>query len=658
MDNRDFLKSHLPLILSIGFSTLALIGDVPGWTALSALVFWLWKLLTFYLKTAAPSKKLTGFFALIFFVLIYLEFKTYLGKESATSFIIILAALKILEFTEEIEKDFIVLLGFFLTTAKFLFSYDLFFLSFSIPIYFILTMSLLPNSWTQKNSKLAIKYVLKVFTGALPISILIFFLFPRVTKTLTELNIAGSQGISGFSDNISPGSISDLSLSNELVMRIEMNNIHILKVKEMYIKGLVLEKNINQMNWGSSKIQNLKPTQTLNDNNDYKITLEQTNRLILFSLYNTLALNTDSHRVFVDSNNTFRTDSVIERRIAYKGYLGAKEPTPTNESIQLNLETDRMKFTNEPLKSKLFDLIKEIKSKYHRRYDINNAILAFFKNNNFQYTLSPGLQANLGLDVFLFQSKKGYCEHFAAAHASLLRLAGIPARVIIGYQGGEYNPVGNFWTIRQKDAHAWVEYLTEGHNWILTDPINVIAPQRIEFGSELFSSITSDLLTAQEIESKVKTKNLINSITMWFENINYQWNSFLLDFDFEKQKELFQKYKVSVTFVVTFLLIFLATLSIVVQKFSKAKVKISTSTLSFYLVQNWAKKYNLEKEDFEGPVQWKERILKSPISKDKDKIVELLDSWMKISYENLDENTKNQEFAKLKTVAKALTKSP
>lgn len=653
MDSREFLKSHLPLILSIGFSTLALIGDVPSWTAASALVFWLWKLLTFYLKTSAPSKKLTGFFALIFFVLIYLEFKTYLGKESATSFIIILAALKVLEFTEEIEKDFIVLLGFFLTTAKFLFSYDLFFLSFSIPIYFILTFSLLPRSWTQKNSKLAIKYVLKVFTGALPIGVLIFVLFPRVTKTLTELNIAGSQGISGFSDNISPGSISDLSLSNELVMRLEMNNIHILQIKEMYIKGLILEKNITQMNWGSIRIQNLKPVQTLSDNYDYKITLEQTNRLILFSLYNTLALNTDSHRIFIDNNNTFKTDSVIERRIAYKGFLGAKDSSPTADTIKLNLETDSIKFTNEQLKSRLSDLIKEIKNKFQRPYDINNAILAFFKNNTFQYTLSPGLQTNLGLDTFLFQSKKGYCEHFAAAHASLLRMAGVPARVIIGYQGGEYNPVGNFWTIRQKDAHAWVEYLSESHNWILTDPITVIAPQRIEFGSELFSSISSDLLTAQEIEAKVQTKNLINNITMWFENINYQWNSFLLDFDFEKQKELFQKYKVSVSFVVTFLLIFLAILSVILQKISKARTKESISEVSFRLVQNLAQKYNLEKQDTEGPIQWRQRILHSSIE-NKSKIFELLDVWMKISYKNIDEKTKNLEFKKLKKLVRQL----
>lgn len=653
MESRDFLRSHLALILAVGISSASLIGDVPVWTLLSALIFWLWKASTYILQFKSPSKKITGLFALIFFILIYLEFKTYLGKESATSFIIILASLKILEFSEETEKDFIVLLGFFLTTAKFLFSYDLMFLAISVPIYFILTFSLLPREWTKKNQKESLKYLLKIFAGSLPLSILIFVLFPRITKTLTELNIAGNQGISGFSDSISPGSISDLSLSNELVMRFEMNNVHIQNMKELYIKGLVLEKNTQQMNWGIGKSQNHKPVSIINEDFAYKITLEQTNRLVLFSLYNSKSLNTDSHRIFIDTNtNTFRTDSVIERRIAYKGFLGGKDTIPSDESIQLNTETDRLKLQNENLKTKLLDLIKEIKSHNHSSYEINQAILTFFKTNGFQYTLSPGSQVNLSLDTFLFQSKKGYCEHYAAAHASLLRLAGIPARVVIGYQGGEFNPVGNFWTIKQKDAHAWVEYLSEAKKWVLSDPISVIAPQRLELGSELFSTISSDLLTVQEIESKLKTRDLINTLTMWFENINYQWNSFLLDFDFDKQKELFQKYKLTVSYVITFLILFLAVLSVIVQKFSKAKTQPTYSQLCFTLIQNWAKNKNLEKLDHEGPISWQKRIESISDIQTQKILSEIIAIWVTVAFKDLSRGQQQQEYLKLKALIK------
>lgn len=653
VETRDFFKSHLSLILAVGFSSLAIAGDVPIWAAGAALFFWIWKLTSYFFRLPSPSKKITGAFAFVFFILIYLEFKTFLGKESATSFIIILTSLKILEFTEDIEKDFIVLLGFFLTTAKFLFSYDLFYLTAAIPIYFILTYNLLPSSWTSNKRALSIKYLLKVFSLTLPISLVVFTLFPRITKTLTELNIAGNQGISGFSDRISPGSISQLSLSNEVALRIEMDSAHILKPKDIYIKGAVLEKNIGQMNWGIYKLFNLQLINEKQNGYDYKITIEPTNRLHLFSLYNTKMLNSEAHRVFVDANNTFRTDSIIERRASFRGFFGNRNPPVSEEIVSINKEIDKIQFSNETLKKRVLNLISEIKSKNKRHHEINSALLNFFKSNNYQYTLSPGINANLNIDSFLFQSKKGYCEHFAAAHASLLRLAGVPARVVIGYQGGEFNPVGNFWTLRQKDAHAWVEYLSEAQKWVLTDPISVIAPQRIELGSELFSSIANDMLTVQEIESKVKTRNYINNITMWFENINYQWNSFLLDFDFEKQKELFQKYKISASIAVSLVLFLFAILSIIFQKITKAKIPISYSEKSFEILQNWAAKSNLQKQDPEGPIQWQERILKSAPG-DTSKIKVAFDSWIKICYQNLDREKQQTEFFAIKNIMKEL----
>lgn len=653
MEVREFLRAHLSLILAVAFSSLSISGDVPLWTAGAALFFWLWKAISYLFKLPSPSKKITGAFAFVFFILIYLEFKTFLGKESATSFIIILASLKILEFSEDIEKDFIVLLGFFLTTAKFLFSYDLFFLTASIPIYFILTYNLLPSSWTRQKRSVSLKYLLKTFSLTLPISLVVFTLFPRITKTLTELNIAGNQGISGFSDRISPGSISQLSLSNEVALRIEMDNAHILKPKDLYIKGAVLEKNIGQMNWGIYKILTLQEINEKIDGYDYKITIEPTNRLHLFSLYNTKILNSEAHRIFVDANNTFRTDSILERRASFRGFFGQSNQTPSEEVINNNKEIDRIQFTNENLKNKVQNLIKEIKTQHQRPNEINSALLSFFKSNNYQYTLSPGIEVNLNLDTFLFQTKKGYCEHFAAAHASLLRLAGVPARVVIGYQGGEFNPVGNFWTLRQKDAHAWVEYLSEAKKWVLADPITVIAPQRIELGSELFSSISNDLLTAQEIESKVQARNFINNITMWFENINYQWNSFLLDFDFERQKELFQKYKISVSISVTLVLFLFAALSVIFQKITKAKTPIRYSEKSFELLQNWASKNHLEKQDPEGPLQWQERILKS-IPNDSHKIKIAFDSWIKICYQNLDIEKQKSEYFNIKNTMSEL----
>lgn len=655
MANLNIIKSYPTLILSVGFSSLALFPDVPIWTFIVAMFFWAWKTLTSLLSLKNPSKYITGFFSFIFFVLIYLEFKTYLGKESATSYIIILASLKILEFTDEKEKDFIILLGFFLTTAKFLFSYDLLYLLFSIPTYILLTLNLLPASWLKENLSIAIKYLFKIFLLAIPMSLVMFFLFPRVTKTLTEMNISSKEGISGFSDSISPGSISELSLSNEVAMRLETYHTNGINIKNLYIKGLVLEKNQKNMDWTTIRTSSFLKQTTNQDEIDYKLVIEPTNKLHLFSLINTTNLFSDTHRIFSDQNNIYRTDAVVEKRLSLKGSTGIVNHIVTQQSIDQNIEQPKVS-TDSTMAQKLKLLIESLKKNSSKPSEINNKILTFFKNENFHYSLTPGKQSELNLETFIFKNKQGYCEHFAAAHASLLRLSGIPARVVVGYQGGEFNSLGDFWTIRQKDAHAWVEYLNENAKWILTDPVSVVAPQRIELGGQLFSSVVSDLLTVQEIENRIKSKDILNQIIMWFENINYQWTSFLLDYDFDKQKELFKKIKLSSgTALIGLIFLFLG-LSLLIQKLLKTNVEKNYSTLAFERINDWALNYNLFKLDSEGPIQWRERIKNNFKNENLlNQINEVFDLWISISFkENSIANDYKEKYKELLNKIKQL----
>jgi hypothetical protein len=648
MSNLNIIKSYPTLVLSVGFSSLALFPDVPIWTFIVAIFFWGWKALTALLSLKNPSKYITGFFSFIFFVLIYLEFKTYLGKESATSYIIILTSLKILEFTDEKEKDFIILLGFFLITAKFLFSYDLIYLLFSIPTYILLTLNLLPASWLKENLSTAIKYLSKIFVLAIPMSLVMFFLFPRITKTLTELNINSKEGVSGFSDSISPGSISQLSLSNEVAMRLEIYHTNGINIKNLYIKGLVLEKNQKNMDWTTIRSSSFLKQTTTPDEIDYKLVIEPTNKLHLFSLVNTTSLFSDTHRIFSDQNNIYRTDAVVEKRISLKGTTGIVNLIANEQSIQQNSELPKTS-TDVSMIGKLKSLIVGFKNNSSKPSDINNKILTFFKSENFQYSLTPGQQAELSLETFIFKTKRGYCEHFAAAHASLLRLSGVPARVVVGYQGGEFNSLGDFWTIRQKDAHAWVEYLNENARWVLTDPVSIVAPQRIELGGQLFSSVVSDLLTVQEIENRIKSKDILNQAIMWFENINYQWTSFLLDYDFDKQKELFKKIRLnSATALIGLILLFLS-LSLFIQKLLKTNVEKNYSTLAFEKINDWALDYNLFKLDSEGPIQWRERIKNNLKNKNSiSEINEVFDLWISISFkENSSTNDYKTKYREL-----------
>ena len=119
-----------------------------------------------------------------------------------------------------------------------------------------------------------------------------------------------------------------------------------------------------------------------------------------------------------------------------------------------------------------------------------DAVLAMFHAEAFFYTLTPPRLAADPVDGFLFDTKRGFCGHYASAFATLMRAADIPARVVTGYQGGTYNRFADYWILRQSDAHAWVEVWMEGNGWVRVDPTAAIAPERVERG--LNDVVTAD----------------------------------------------------------------------------------------------------------------------------------------------------------------------
>jgi len=128
---------------------------------------------------------------------------------------------------------------------------------------------------------------------------------------------------------------------------------------------------------------------------------------------------------------------------------------------------------------KILNLVASLKENISNPNDFRRNFFHFLKNEKFKYSLTPtSLHGNRSLEEFLFQSKEGFCEHYAAAFATLARLAGIPSRIITGFQGGDYNPYGSFWIISYRDAHAWVELWDEKQGWVRVDPTTAIAPHR------------------------------------------------------------------------------------------------------------------------------------------------------------------------------------
>src|SRR6185437_15769255 len=114
---------------------------------------------------------------------------------------------------------------------------------------------------------------------------------------------------------------------------------------------------------------------------------------------------------------------------------------------------------------------------------IVQAALALFHDGGFRYTLAPAPLGRDAMDDFLFDTREGFCEHYSSAFTVLMRAAGIPARVVTGYQGGYWNALGGYLLVRNSDAHAWSEVWLAGHGWVRVDPTAAVRPQRISMGA-------------------------------------------------------------------------------------------------------------------------------------------------------------------------------
>jgi hypothetical protein len=173
---------------------------------------------------------------------------------------------------------------------------------------------------------------------------------------------------------------------------------------------------------------------------------------------------------------------------------------------------------------------------------IVNSALQFFQAQGFRYSLTPGEYGKNGLEQFLFHRRVGFCEHYAASFATLMRLAGIPARVVVGYLGGEYNDLGHFVLVRQADTHAWCEVWLPESGWTRVDPTTAVAPGRasLDLNSFLERRIASGQMEARRSAflTQLARSALFTNARLALETLSYQWDTRLLAFDADVQEVL------------------------------------------------------------------------------------------------------------------------
>jgi hypothetical protein len=158
--------------------------------------------------------------------------------------------------------------------------------------------------------------------------------------------------------------------------------------------------------------------------------------------------------------------------------------------------------------------------------------LQVFREAKFYYSLSPPPLGTNPVDDFLFSTREGFCEHFASALATLARAGGLPARVVVGYQGGELNPFADYWIVRQANAHAWVEVWLDGA-WRRVDPTAAVAPERIERGID--QTLTSSAGVAERLW---RVNPFVNRLVLSWDALGAAWDRWVLAYGPEMQEDL------------------------------------------------------------------------------------------------------------------------
>ena len=574
------------LIQAIAIAVFMVGLQLDPWILGAGLLFILWKIAIEYWQLAKPSRWLTNTLTVFAFALLLLKYRTMLNQEASSSFLLLLTSLKLLEERSLRDQKFLFLLGFVLIASLFLFSLEIPVLAGGLLSFFLL--------WSAQNREA--KYTVNLLKS-LPFVLLLFLFFPRVQNPFGLQGMDnGNSGFTGFSDDLNPGSISKIQSSRELAFRVQFLNPNLKpQTIDQYWRGQILHFS-EGLRWVQSPSPQIPYHAEKFQNPDYEVTLERQNKKWLFVWDSTEAIESKDFPFQKKDELYFESMTNLRERVTYRGKI--YDSAFTAESDKRDLQTP-------PASDRLKNFVAQLKNKAPSRQDFIMQVLKYFKNEHFLYSKSPGNGSN-NLDDFLFNNKKGYCEHYAATLATLLRLAQIPAHVVTGYQGGEYNAYGKFWKFTQADAHAWVEYINDQNQWERIDPTAFVAPERLELGGALFEDLPEEWIGQNKALDFLKTREAWwhrsrEFVMQSFDSLNYDLTLFLLDFDLEKQKELLQNYRVW-----AYALVILILLPFLVLSFTKRR-RLSYSEWFVKEIDKKARRYKVAREKSETLRQFFDR---------------------------------------------------
>jgi protein-glutamine gamma-glutamyltransferase len=479
---------------------------------------------------AAPARPIRTVIALVSIVILFLQLRTFNGVVAGSALLSLVAGLKLLETQSRRDLYVIALIIYFLCLAALLRSESFWLLAYLLAVSGLTTAMLLrlndsaqPSDWRRSA-----RYMGRISAQALPLALVLWLFFPRFDAPLWHTPSDGRSAETGLSDSMSPGDITDLALSDDVAFRVHFDGPP-PPAAERYWRGPVLH-DFDGRTWRRTFGPRLTSSGLLpmGPAYHYVLSLEPHAHNWIFAL--------DWPDGWNLSDAYLTNDYMLVRPALLSRPLDVNVTSHTHvQPAELLSDAMRRRDTRLPPERnpRTSQLALELRRAHPKDLDYVNAVLDLFRRQPFFYTLEPPPLGLNSVDEFLFDTRSGFCGHYASAFAALMRAAGIPARVVTGYHGGTYNRFADYWIVSQSDAHAWDEVWIEGQGWMRFDPTSAVAPGRVEPGLEGALAASSRLAGAWR-----RPLSWLSDARLQLDALRQLWRERILRFDQRSQNQL------------------------------------------------------------------------------------------------------------------------
>jgi transglutaminase-like putative cysteine protease len=511
--------------------------NVPTTLSLFFIAVLIWRFVNLAYHQLKPNRWILVLFTVIGVYLVYSQHYTLLGRDAGVSLLTAMLALKLMEIHRKRDVYAVVFINFFVIITQFLYNQSFLLAGYMLLLLVCLVALLIEINKVDRSQLLLTPLKQALFIGlqAIPIAVILFILFPRLSQPLWQFGLNTNIASTGLGDRVSPGSISQLIQSQSVAFRVRFLN-RVPPEETHYWRAMVIW-DTDGYEWFNEKTTSSLQARPLpkrfSHPIDYEIYPGEANKDRLFAL--DIPINAPVG-TYLSSDHELTIKETNKRSPFYtlRSFIDYQMAASTEEGFFRALELPDNVTPDER------ELVRQWSQSSQSDVDIVQNALRYFNQQPFVYTLVPPLYSRNPIHEFLFEGREGFCEHYASSFVLLMRLAGIPSRLVIGYLGSEHNPVGGYYLIRQSNAHAWAEVWLDELGWVRIDPTAAVAPERVRNSIPPQAFIPGNPVLFKIDDSSLFSAAL-NNLKLVMDAANLGWRRWIIGYSQERQRSLLDK---------------------------------------------------------------------------------------------------------------------